>query len=307
MNLLPHSLNLPDTLGCGQAFRWKTVEGGVHAAYVGVVDGSVIQIRRKGDGSNDQRKIGEGGKEKVERNSDQGVYHYISSGYFDPHSYFRLEDDLDTIHQSISVDMKMKEVVRQFSGMRLLRQDPFETLISFIISQTSNIPRITSTIERLSRSYGRRIRFLNKNYYAFPEPEQLARVQESDLRKLGLGYRAPYVREAAIAVHEGSMDLEGLRGKTYGVARKELMELKGVGPKVADCVLLFSLDKLEAFPVDRWMKRVIGELYFHGIAPSEKRIQEWAGTNFGTYAGYAQQYLFHFRRKKHGRVQCSHG
>lgn len=304
MNLLPHHLNLADTLGCGQAFRWKRTGNDFPVVYVGVVKSSIIEIRRKGGWVVDQWKNGEGGKDREGKHPDPGDYQYFSSGDFDPYSYFRLEDDLDAIYPSLAIDTNMNEVIKQFTGMRLLRQDPFETLISFIISQTSNIPRIISTIENISRSYGTKIQFRGKTYPAFPSHEQLARVQESDLRKLGLGYRAPYVMEAAIAVHEGSIDLENLREEPYAKARKELMELKGVGPKMADCVLLFSLDKLEAFPVDRWMKRVIGQLYFHGNTPSEKRIQEWAGSYFGEYAGYAQQYLFHYWRRKHGKGAC---
>lgn len=264
-------LDLQTSLTCGQAFRWKWMGNQYH----GVVQGKVIILKA----------------------GSYETFQLKSSGPFDYHSYFRLDDDLEKIYGSFSGDPHMPTITRLYPGMRILRQEPFETLISYIISQVSNIPRITRTIETLSHRYGTRIRFNGEVYHSFPSAEQLSRVRESSFRKMGLGYRARYVRNAVQRVIDDSWDLDTLKKKSYDEAKTILMSLEGVGDKVADCVLLFSLDKLEAFPVDRWVRRIVKYLYFQDYDPSEKRIHEWARDHFGTFAGYAQQYLFHHARQ----------
>lgn len=263
-------LNLKDTLLCGQAFRWRKRDG----AFYGVVEGNVIKIYE----------------------TRRGNIYLESSGKFNYRHYFRLDDPLDRIYERINTDIYMEQVIRLYYGMRLLRQPPFETMISYIISIASNIPRISRTVEEIARNYGEEIEFEERTYYSFPTAGELAGVGENELRKMGLGFRAAYVVEAVKALTSGKLDLETLRYTSYPVAKKILMSIKGIGDKVADCILLFSLDKLSAYPVDRWVRRVTGELYFGGKNPTSLQIHRWAEDYFGEYAGYAQQYLFHYWR-----------
>jgi len=263
------------TLFCGQAFRWRRSGEG----YIGVVNGCVVEIREEKNG--DYRVSWQGGETE-----------------FYPVRYFRLDENLDEVYRKINVDVQMDRIISRYRGLRLLRQEPFETLISFILSQASNIPRISRMVETISRKYGGRIDYKGSSYYSFPTPQQLKAVRATEFRGMGMGYRASYVRNALDAVLDGSLDLEKLRHLPYLSSKAELMKVHGVGEKIADCVLLFSLDKLEAFPVDRWVMRIVGDLYFNGGPPSGKRLWEWAGDYFGDHAGYAQQYLYYFGRKK---------
>lgn len=263
-------LNLRDTLLCGQAFRWREGDG----AFYGVVNGKAVKAYQ----------------------TRMGNIYLESSGRFDYRRYFRMDDPLEKIYERINTDIYMEQVIRLYHGMRILRQPPFETMISYIISAASNIPRISRTVEAISQNYGEEIEFDGRVFYSFPEPEALARATENDLRKLGLGFRAPYVVGAVKAVMSGELDPEGLRYTPYQRAKQALMSVKGIGDKVADCILLFSLDKLNAYPVDRWVRRVTGELYFGGGNPTPLQIHRWAEEYFGEYAGYAQQYLFHYWR-----------
>jgi N-glycosylase/DNA lyase len=171
----------------------------------------------------------------------------------------------------------------------MLNQEPFETLISFIISANNNIGRIRGIIDRLCRLYGEPFGCVGGARYAFPTPERLAALEADDFFGCGCGYRAPYLRETSRAVADG-FDLEGLRELPYEQAKKQLVRLKGVGPKVADCVLLFSLGKTDAFPADVWIKRVMKKLY--GFEGNDKQIYEFARERFGECAGIAQQSCF---------------
>jgi N-glycosylase/DNA lyase len=212
-------------------------------------------------------------------------------------SYFRLDDDLHAIYAEITRDQRVAAMVARYPGLRVLRQEPWECLIAFICSANSNIPRIAQNVETLASHYGSPIVMDGEVRHAFPTPVQLAEAGEMELRKLGLGFRAPYVARAALLVASGELDLDALVRLPYAEAKAWLMECPGVGPKVADCVLVFSLEKLEAFPIDVWVRRALGEWYFPGQkAPSDRVLLEWAQDHFGRYAGYANQYLFHGRR-----------
>ena len=223
--------------------------------------------------------------------------------------YFRLDDDIEAIYQDITGDPKVETMVRRYRGLRLLRQEPWECLIAFICSANSNIPRIHSNMEAMSKSFGQPLSLDGYVRYTFPTPGRLAAAGEAALRSLGLGFRAPYVVRAAVAVAEGELDLESLRHLPYWESKERLMELPGVGPKIADCVLLHSLDKLEAFPIDVWVRRALREWYFTSTGsaqgqkpPPDRAMLEWALEHFGAYAGYAQLYLFHGRRVGGDRV-----
>jgi N-glycosylase/DNA lyase len=272
----PFDLGL--SLLCGQAFRWRPLEEG---GYRGVVEGTVVDIWQRGDGSL-----------RWESGPRPLTPEQVSS-------YFRLDDDLEAIRRAID-DPAVDAAFANYRGLRLLRQDPWETLISFVVSQVSNVPRISRTVENLSMHYGDHLG--DGVSASFPRPDQLAQADENALRLLGLGYRAPHIVHISNAVNDGELFLEPLRFVTFREARERLMELPGVGPKVSDCALLFSLDHLEAFPVDRWVIRAVEEWYDVRQGMSQEAMAEWARSRFGPYAGYAGQYLFHARRV--GGAEC---
>jgi N-glycosylase/DNA lyase len=212
-------------------------------------------------------------------------------------SYFRLDDDFNLILNEICSDQRVSSMVTKYPGLRLLRQEPWECLIAFICSAVNNIPRIAQTMEHLAINYGIPITMGAHTRYGFPTPAELAKVSERELRALGLGFRAPYVAQAAALVAEGNLDLNELTKLPYAEVKVRLLECPGIGPKVADCISAFSLDKLEAFPIDIWVRRALREWYFSTQKPvSDVVLGKWANEHFGRYAAYAQQYLFHGRR-----------
>ncbi len=227
----------------------------------------------------------------------------IRAGPLEP-GFFRQDDDILRILGEISRDATVARAIRQSPGLRLLRQDPFQCCVSFIASSNSNIPRIRGSLQRLCRRFGKRARSHGREFFLFPTPGRLAGASTGELRACGLGYRAEFVGRAAACVRDGEIDLEALRSSKYHAARDELVRIPGVGGKVADCILLFSLDKLEAFPLDRWMIRVLGKYYpgrFDAGGPSLTRkrydkLHERTAGHFGQYAGYAQQFLFKMER-----------
>ena len=213
--------------------------------------------------------------------------------------YFRMDDDISNIYREISADERVSQMVNLYQGLRLLRLDPWECLIAFICSANSNLSRIHQVMENMANHFGEPIQLADTVRNSFPRPQQLVEAGEIGLRRLGLGFRAPYVDQATRRVLEGTLDLELLIKLPYEEAKASLMECKGIGPKIADCVLVFSLEKLEAFPIDVWVRRALGEWYFpNQKIPPDKDLLEWAHEYFGPYAGYAQQYLFHGRRSE---------
>jgi N-glycosylase/DNA lyase len=211
--------------------------------------------------------------------------------------YLRLGDDLEAIYQTINLDQRIDSAIGRYRGLRLVRQDPWECLVSFICSSTSNIPRISANIADISAHFGRPVALDGDVRGTFPTPEALAAAGEQSLRDLGLGFRAKYVAAVSEIVASGKIDLFSLREAAYEDALEALTALPGVGDKVANCVLLFSLDKLEAFPVDVWLHRALQEWYLGGDGKlSRTKMRLWAQDYFKPYAGYASQYLFHNRR-----------
>jgi N-glycosylase/DNA lyase len=206
-------------------------------------------------------------------------------------NYLALEEDYGRIIKSLQKDKFVAEAIKRYRGLRICRQDPWECLISFICSSASNIPKIQKNISKLAQSFGRKIK--NKAH-AFPTRDEIKSLRT--IRSCGCGFRSPYIFEAAKKADEKW--LNSLRKLPYETAKKELMKLNGVGEKVADCVLLFSLGFGEAFPVDVWVKRVMEELYFNNKKTSEKKIREFARKKWGKHAGYAQEFLYHYRRNK---------
>ena len=278
------AFDLDFSLCCGQVFRWKKIGDW----WYGVVGANVFKIRQCGaelefDGVNSQ---------------------------FITH-YFGLNDDLEQISRGISRDDYIRRALRRFEGLRIVRQDPWECLISFICATYKNIAAIELMLRKLSVKFGEEMIFDGLDFYAFPTVEKLAFVSDNELRDCGLGYRAKYVTETAGKIHDCKVQLESLKTVPYLEARKTLAELPGVGLKVADCVLLFSLEKMEAFPVDVWVKRVILNHYANklpellakklsthdSLSNSEyEKLNDFGRSYFGQYAGYAQEYLYHYER-----------
>ncbi len=193
-------------------------------------------------------------------------------------------------------DEPMRAAIASCRGLRLLRQDPWECLASFILSSTKQIVQIRQIVALLCGKFGEPT--LGAGATCFPTPEKIARLTEADLRACKMGFRAPSLLNAARQIAEGKMDLEKIRALDYAAARAELMTLRGVGGKIADCVLLFAYGFDSAFPVDVWIERALQRLYFPRRRASEKRLRRFAATHFGPHAGYAQQYLFHYMRTK---------
>jgi len=280
--------NLDYSLSCGQAFRWQKH----NEWWIGVVGQAVLKLRQS-----DGTFVFNGSAD----NLDGGFVR----------RYFRLDDDLGEIYSQIAKDKHVREAVNRFYGLRLLRQEPWECLISYICATYKSIPAIKQMIYSLSRRCGKPTDLEGTRFYGFPQPQALANASVRELRLCKLGYRAESVRETARLVDKGGFDLESLRFMPYAEAKNALLSLPGVGPKVADCVLLFSLDKLEAFPIDVWMKRIMLECYSRyfepsfvvkveskaGLSPAEYQALYVVGRRvFGEYLGYAQEYLYHYRR-----------
>ena len=274
-------LDLPLTLESGQAFRWHN-DGGV---WSGFIERRLLTLER------DDAGLHVTFDPQAHPDADRAV-----------RAYFRLDDDLPGIYAQLCEDERLAAAVRQHWGLRILRQDPWECLIAFICSQNSNIPRIAGTQERLASTLGEEATLGPLTRRAFPSPETLASAGEQRLRELGLGYRARYVAGTAEVVAAGHLDLPALRNAPYDDAKVALLALPGVGEKVADCVLLFALDKLDAAPIDRWVRRALEDWYLNGQRLSYQALWAWTRDAFGPNAGYAQQYLF-FRRRESARAK----
>ena len=213
--------------------------------------------------------------------------------------YFSLDVDLAEVYSALSRDRGLREAVDRYRGMRVLRQDPWETTLSFLCAQNSNVLRITRNIEDMCRSFGRAMSFGGHTRHAYPTPEALAGAGEGALRDLGLGYRARYIVAAAERVAGGEIDLLALRETSYDGALDALMALDGIGDKVANCIMLFCMDKPQAFPVDTHIMQVLRERYPEAEEVHSRdirRVRAWAQEYFAPYAGYANHYLFHSRR-----------
>ena len=257
---------------CGQCFRWNPEPDG---SFLGVAKNKVLKVSRSGD-------------ETVFDGCTETEFNTLWRGYFD------LGRDYEKIKRKLSQNPALKSAVKYGGGIRILRQEFFETLLSFIISANNNIPRIQGIIENMSRLWGEKIVFCGKEYHAFPKPETLCGITAGDMAPLRAGYRAAYLEKTVKSYLDGEIIYEELCSLPTDKARRALMSLCGVGPKVADCILLFSLGRFDVFPTDVWVKRVMAEQF----ACAEKDACKKGSEMFGDYAGIAQQYLFYERREK---------
>ena len=270
--------NLSLTLSCGQAFRWHPFE----RHWFGVVEDHWIRAET----SNCELRIS--------TTNSSPDWDLISD-------YFQIAQEIAAITDRFPRDPHLDQAVKSFKGMRLLRQQPWECLASFILSSTKQIPHIQKITESIATHYGNPLEVPIDHPPAstFPSPETLSQVSESDLRKLGMGYRASYLRTSAQMIASGELSLSDIAKQPYTEAKKSLQRLHGVGPKIADCVLLFAFGKQEAFPIDVWVRRALKELYFPGESISQAKLETFAKTYFQPYPGYSQQYLFHYIRTFH--------
>lgn len=221
--------------------------------------------------------------------------------------FFRRRDDIEKIIKSISKDSITKKAVKQYLGLRILEQDPFQCLISFIVSSNSNIQKIKNSLEKISSKFGEKVEFENQEFFLFPKPENLAKASINEIKSCGVGYRARFIIEATNMIVLKKIDFEYLKKCNYLDAKEEICKIPGVGNKVADCILLFSLNKLESFPLDRWMIRILEKYYSDKFQLETKSItqkqyeilHEKIVNHFGPYAGYAQQFLFKMERENY--------
>ena len=262
------------TFECGQCFRWIRQFDG---SYTGVIRGQVFNIKKNNDSL-------------LEIKTSLTDCEEILQDYLD------LKRDYAEIKSVLSEDSIMKKAIDFGYGIRVLKQEHWECLASFIISANNRIPMIMRSVENIAKSFGKPVEFEGKIHFSFPEPEELVGIDEEKLALCGVGFRCKYIRHAARMVASGELDLNEVENMDSKTAREELMRIPGVGPKIADCVLLYSYGKPDVFPTDVWIKRVVEELYF-GRDAKLPEIQNFAVSKFGSLAGFAQQYLFYYARE----------
>ena len=269
-------INVENSINSGQVFLWKKNK----EFWNGVNGDDVLSIDKKGNINSYQNfKI----------------------------DFFRQNDNLEKIIKSISKDKTVKMAVKKFQGLRILRQDHFQCLISFIVSSNSNIPKIKNNLENISKKFGKKIKFHNQEFFLFPNPKKLAKASINEITSCGVGYRAKFIKEAAKIIDLKEIDFDYLKKCDYQDAKESICQIPGVGGKVADCVLLFSLDKLEAVPLDRWIIRILEKYYLKKFEITTKTITEKQYNilhkkivnYFGPYAGYSQQFLFKMERENY--------
>ena len=274
------SFELKHIFDCGQCFRWNEEEDG---SYTGVIKQGILNVKK------------ENGLITFEGMLDGNIKEIVID-------YFDLNNNYEEIKNKLSkIDDNMKKSIEYGCGIRILHQDLFECIISFIISANNNIPRIKGIIERLSKKCSRRVIYNEKEYYLFPSVSELSKLSVEDLRSLGLGFRDIRVFNTCKKIKEKVVDLDKLKEmKNSDEIREELLKLDGVGPKVADCIMLFSLKRYDVFPIDVWVRRVMNDLYIHNENEekvNKKEILKIANKLYGNICGLAQQYLFYYRRE----------
>ena len=219
-------------------------------------------------------------------------------------NFFREDDNYEKILKNITNDKIVKNAIKHYPGLRVTRQDPFQCCISFIISANSNIPKIRMGLQKLCRKFGTRVMFQKKEFFLFPRPKMLAKATLQDLQECKLGYRSKYVLDTSRIIASGEIDFDELKKADYQEAKELLLKLPGIGDKVADCIMLFSLEKLEAFPLDTWLVKILQKYYSDDFCVDKKTISKNKYENmhrsvlehFGKYAGYSQQFLYKMER-----------
>lgn len=279
------NFNIKQILECGQCFRWEKIND---EDYIIIAYGRVIEVLQERD--------------KVTiLNSNEEDFKNIWISYFD------LERDYGKIKEELSKDEILKKSVDYGYGIRLLNQEPFELLISFIISARNSIPSIKKTIKKISERWGKEIDYKGEKFYTFPTPEMLKDVTEDEIRDTGASFRSKYIVDTIARVNEdleneeGVYNLNRIASLTDDECHSALQEFKGVGAKVSDCIMLFSMSKYSAFPVDVWVKRAMMHFY-NAEEGSLNKIRIFARDQFKDLAGFAQQYLFYYARENNIKI-----
>jgi N-glycosylase/DNA lyase len=287
------NFELAHIFDCGQTFRWHRQKNG---NYIGIAFQRVIEVEKRGE-------------DVILYNSTEKDFYNIWEDYFD------LNRDYTAIKEVLRQDPILEKSVAFGHGIRLLQQEPFEITLSFIISANNRIPMIRKALESMSSKWGEPMSYNGKTYYAFPTIERLYEVSQEELEECGMGFRAKYVKDTVNKIYhcvhgkghcpEGEKDrydLNRIKAQSDDVCHQELQNFNGIGPKVADCIMLFSMGKYSAFPVDVWVKRAMQYFY---VAPdvSLKKIRDFARSKFGSLSGFAQQYLFYYARENNIKVE----
>lgn len=266
------------TLECGQAFRWTRVGLG----WEGIVSGHWLRVESVRGGL------------QVQLVKDPGASQWVRD-------YFSVDEDFSAILAGFPQDIPMRAAVASSRGLRILRQEPWECLASFICSSTKQIVQIRQIVQTLAARLGRKMMGAEGQQlrYAFPDPYEFLQAGETVLRECKMGFRAPYLMDAARRICTGQLDLVAINALPTPAARNALMLIDGVGPKIADCVLLFAYGRQDAFPIDVWVRRALKDLYFPEVKKiTDAELELFSRSYFGTYSGYAQQYLFHYIRRR---------
>lgn len=271
--LEPEIFNLNHTLDCGQVFRWEKIGDW----WTGIVGDHVVRLSQEGD------------------NGGLLIDSELPPEFFA--HYFRFDDPLPLIYESINRDLLIDRAINRYRGLRLIRQDPWECLISYMLATASSIPTIQKRIYLLSQFFGQEI---EDGYFSFPDPETLANADTCLLDMCKLGFRTERIKTAAEEVCSGELDFDALFRLEYKYARERLMRLRGIGEKVADCVLLFAFEKMESFPVDTHIRQIIQHYHiddsFFETCTTLSCMGDWGREYFGQYCGYAQEYLYYQKR-----------
>jgi N-glycosylase/DNA lyase len=282
------NFNLKHIFECGQCFRWNHQDNGI---YIGVAFGKVIELQAIDE-------------DIAIYNTDLSEFNEIWLNYFD------LQRDYLALKKEFTKDPLLKDAVEFGHGIRLLQQEPFELIVSFIISSNNRIPMIKKCILNISKKWGKEIEYKGKIYYAFPSLEELHTAELEELSNCSTGFRAKYIKDTVDKLYankeagnyEDIYDIDWIKSQSDEACHQALQKFAGIGPKVADCIMLFSMQKYSAFPVDVWVKRAMQYFY---LAPdvSLKKIREFGINKFGKEAGFAQQYLFYYARENNINVE----
>ena len=272
------SINIDNSINSGQVFLWE--KNGTD--WYGINGQDILKINKNG---------------------------VIKSILNSKTNFFRKNDNMQEIIKSISKDKTVKKSVKQYEGLRIFKQDPFQCMISFIISSNSNIQKIKNSLEKISKKFGKKVKIQNKEFFLFPKPEKLANASIEEIKKCGVGYRAPFIKQASKMIVLKKINFKYLEKCDYEEAKKNICVIPGIGNKVADCILLFSLNKLEAFPLDTWMIKILEKYYSNEFKIETKTItqkqyqilHEKIVNYFGPYCGYAQQFLFKMERENYNK------
>lgn len=275
-----NTFNLKYTLECGQCFRWDRLfeneedKSNLIYEYIGVISDRVVNMRQ------------EGSSIYINSDKEDGLEASI-------YNYFDMFTDYGKLEKEISkIDTNIEEAVKNTSGIRILNQPVFETIISYIISANNNISRIRKSVNAISKKYGTKIFFEDKEYYLFPNEKQLAIADMDNLLEAGVGFRARYIRRAVEKILSEDGYIERLETLSTEEAKEKLIQLEGVGPKVSDCILLFSLKRKEIFPIDVWIKRIMEKIYFQKNVDI-KEISKFAREKYGKNSGIVQEHFFY--------------